>query len=688
MEKESILSVTHNKKEILKCIIENMIKLRPKGKIELRPYLNPENIVSKKYAGGYMTVDLKELFPNSRKGDFAYFRTNIYTNENHTAAVCLKGNACAYYKNECIIEASEDEMKFADVEVGAGENELIIKVYCSQNSFKFDLAISPPPFPGMWSNDYLMWNRAASPLKEFRGEDGFTVSPLFKADDENTYSSEDFIYPPLEKDDSIIDLTKLYGAHNGKYALALSHCVKEGALKIIGDENNTVYVNDLPSQGECMLKPGDKIIVVSKCEGSNWGFESLNNDILGLPFINTQRKYAHWAILGYFDNDKCRKDISFDKTYVNSDNEKTFWRLAQEHTYLRPYLDTCFFGQWYYALMVGHYGILNASEFMGEEYLDYFKESIAVLAKYYDYMQYEKEIFEEPAFLGKSWYLDNLDSIGSMGMNLCELYKLTKDKNAMNVLNVLTQSAMENIPRFPDGTFYRHPIKWCDGSQKHIMWADDTYMSCPFFVRFGEITGDEKYYYEAANQLKGFYKRLFMKDKKLMSHVYFVDDNEMGGVAWGRGNGWVFYTIADVLEHLPDNFELKKDLLLIYNEFLEGIAENIDEEGMWHQVMDCPESYRETSCTAMFIAGIAKGIRNKWIQKEKYMPLIEKAWTGLAKTAIDKNGCIYGVCKGSGCHREKEYYMNLGTVINDDHGTGIVMTALCELINLEREEEI
>ena len=28
--------------------------------------------------------------------------------------------------------------------------------------------------------------------------------------------------------------------------------------------------------------------------------------------------------------------------------------------------------------------------------------------------------------------------------------------------------------------FYRHPIPWCDGTNKHIMWSDDTYMSCPF----------------------------------------------------------------------------------------------------------------------------------------------------------------------------------------------------------------
>ena len=36
---------------------------------------------------------------------------------------------------------------------------------------------------------------------------------------------------------------------------------------------------------------------------------------------------------------------------------------------------------------------------------------------------------------------------------------------------------------------------------------------------------------------------------------------------------------------------------------------------------------------------------------------------------------VYGVCQGSGCNKEKEYYLQLETIVNDDHGVGIVLGA-------------
>ena len=77
---------------------------------------------------------------------------------------------------------------------------------------------------------------------------------------------------------------------------------------------------------------------------------------------------------------------------------------------------------------------------------------------------------------------------------------------------------------------------------------------------------------------------------------------------------------------------------------------------MWHQVLNYHESYKETSCTAMFIAGIARGIKNGWIDKDKYMPIVENAWESLAHNSIDEEGSIYGICRGSGCSSSRDYY--------------------------------
>lgn len=684
MDRQSILNITRDKKEILKTIAENMLKLRPRSEVKLMPCYYKDGLTKKQYAGSPAEYDFKVIFPEACEGDYVYYKTIVYARKNQTVALYFDGIFEAYYDGQLVASSAERAEKVCEVDTKDGECELLIKIYAQKDNFSFTLAVSPPQYPGRWSNDYITWSRITLPIDEFRMEEGFMLSPLYKKGDKDDWNGVDRVYPPCEKEDDVVDFAKIYGVQEGKYAIALSQCAVDGKLELSNAENCDIYVNMNTAENGCDIKKGDRIVVVAKCVNQKWGFKSLSNNILKADdVLHTHRKKLNWMLLGYFDNDDVKNDISFEKVYTNSNNEKTFWRFMQEGTYPRPYIDSSFFGQWFYAIMVGHYGILNASEHLGDKYLDYFKDSIKILAKYFDYIRYEEDIFVEPPFLSKCWFLDNFDAIGSIGMNMCELYKLTKDENVSKVLKFIMNSALTKIPRLEDGTFYRHPGLMSDGRVRHVMWADDAYMSCPFFVRYGQMTGDEKYFDESIMFLTGLFKHLYMEKDGILSHIYVVDDDEQGGVPWGRGNGWVFYSMSDVLERLPDGYKGKEKLFEVYYKFLDGIVRNVGPSGMWHQVLNYHESYKETSCTAMFIAGIARGITNGWIDKEKYMPILEKAWEALAENAIDEEGNIYGVCRGSGCCSDRDYYANLLDITNDDHGTGIVMTAICELLKIK-----
>ncbi|MNE94154.1 hypothetical protein D3C80_1920900 [compost metagenome] len=53
-----------------------------------------------------------------------------------------------------------------------------------------------------------------------------------------------------------------------------------------------------------------------------------------------------------------------------------------------------------------------------------------------------------------------------------------------------------------------------------------------------------------------------------------------------------------------------------------------------------------------------------------------KGWQGLCSRAIDKQGNLYGVCKGSSWSHSHSYYKHdLGWNLNDTHGIGIVLLA-------------
>ena len=74
------------------------------------------------------------------------------------------------------------------------------------------------------------------------------------------------------------------------------------------------------------------------------------------------------------------------------------------------------------------------------------------------------------------------------------------------------------------------------------------------------------------------------------------------------------------------------------------------------------------------------------LDKAEYLPVVEKAVDGILNNSVAPNGDIYGVCRGSGCCYDWKYYAQLGTVCGDDHGTGIVLAAICELIELSFEK--
>ena len=100
---------------------------------------------------------------------------------------------------------------------------------------------------------------------------------------------------------------------------------------------------------------------------------------------------------------------------------------------------------------------------------------------------------------------------------------------------------------------------------------------------------------------------------------------------------------------------------------------------MWHQVLDRPDTYLETSCTAMFVLGLKRGVNRGWLE-EPYGTAAQRGWEALLKHALDREGNVHGVWLGSGCAEDSSYYDSIPTHKNDDHGTGIILMAAVEMM--------
>lgn len=86
----------------------------------------------------------------------------------------------------------------------------------------------------------------------------------------------------------------------------------------------------------------------------------------------------------------------------------------------------------------------------------------------------------------------------------------------------------------------------------------------------------------------------------------------------------------------------------------------------------------------MFITALARGVTEGWLS-EIYSVAVTEAWEALTEQCVDADGNVYGVCMGSGCHKETEYYEKLGTIVNDDHGIGVVLGAGAAVMAMKKK---
>ena len=73
------------------------------------------------------------------------------------------------------------------------------------------------------------------------------------------------------------------------------------------------------------------------------------------------------------------------------------------------------------------------------------------------------------------------------------------------------------------------------------------------------------------------------------------------------------------------------------------------EDGYWNCDLGDPDNFGgpETSGTALFIYGMAWGVRHEMLDKKTYLPIIAKTWKAMVKKCLHKNGFL-GYVQGTG----------------------------------------
>jgi rhamnogalacturonyl hydrolase YesR len=341
---------------------------------------------------------------------------------------------------------------------------------------------------------------------------------------------------------------------------------------------------------------------------------------------------------------------------------------------------------WTYQWGVSLYGMLHTKDAIGNTNFENFVlNHNLICARYYSWLNSLKSTvtnataaqlasFYAGTALSEFMAIDRLDYCGAMTAQMLE--GALRHMGTMTNLQAFVGQTTANWvstgqPRLPDGTLWRP-------TSSDTIWADDLYMSCPFLIRWYEYTGNSNYLNDAATQVMNMAG--YLQDTNgIWFHGYYYDSHSVNGIKWGRANGWAMVTTVEVLSAMPTNHPARPILLDILSRHIAGIESVQDTDGMWHQVLDHPEVWKETSCTAMFAYSIARAVNRGWIDPAN-MAVARKAFVGLCNY-ITTNGGVNQVCPGTSLTNSFNYYaVTEQPASNDPHGPGPVMLAGAEIL--------
>ncbi|HRW95425.1 MAG TPA: glycoside hydrolase family 88 protein [Bacteroidales bacterium] len=212
--------------------------------------------------------------------------------------------------------------------------------------------------------------------------------------------------------------------------------------------------------------------------------------------------------------------------------------------------------------------------------------------------------------------------------------------------------------RYADGQ-WENPLP--DGLTRQVRyWIDDIWMIASLQIQAFRVTGQPEYLQRAAKVVTAYLEKL-QQPNGLFYH------GTEGPFFWGRGNGWVASGLAELLTELPASDPDYPAILAGYRAMMEALLLYQGEDGLWGQLIDHPESFRETSGSAMFGYAMQVGVKRGLLPRRPYGKAVERAWKGLGKY-LNEDGTLREVCVGTGQSTDINHYLTRPRVAGDLHG--------------------
>ena len=268
-------------------------------------------------------------------------------------------------------------------------------------------------------------------------------------------------------------------------------------------------------------------------------------------------------------------------------------------------------------------------------------------------------------------------------LTLSFLYERTRDERYGVICREWAEWLMEKLPRTEGGGF-QHLTS--DTLNDQELWDDTLFMAVLFLANTGRIERNEEWINEANYQFLLHIRYLCDPQTGLFYHGWtFLGRHHFAGAFWGRGNSWLTAAIPELLSLDVCEPYLKRYLTETLAAQAAALKHYQSPDGMWHTLVNDPDSYLEASCTCGFGYGILAGIR---------MGLLDPDYSSCAFSAlppildlIDESGVLHQVSYGTPMGRQSVDFYKQIELRPMPYGTAMAILFLLEAEQVFDEKE-
>lgn len=214
------------------------------------------------------------------------------------------------------------------------------------------------------------------------------------------------------------------------------------------------------------------------------------------------------------------------------------------------------------------------------------------------------------------------------------------------------------MPKTEEGGF-QHLVK--ERQNDGQLWDDTLFMAVLFMAQAGRICARPDWIETAHYQYLTHIRFLADRDSGLFFHGWtFIGRHNYARALWARGNAWITIAIPELFRICPPDGVVGRYLREVFVTQVRALSKLQGADGLFHTLLDDPDSPVEASGTAGIAYGILAGQREGLIGPE-YRAIVERALSAIT-SRIDDNGFLEDVSDGTAMGDTLHFYKRIANL--------------------------